>query len=215
MKPYKIPSPLPWLIILAVMIIAGTSCGIANKNRSSSYYSSDSTGTSVSRSAQTDQKDSTGKSDFKATQSEAKEVEYADGLEVNFKPGDSTSKTTGPVVITQDTSGTITIDPGGRQIQSIRDTKKRKNTETKQTTQQGSDSSHVIATQQKQQSDSSAGHVNKKAAESSAHTFRIQLPWYGYVIAGISILAVWFFWPYIRKAKSVVNIPYSNPTDKT
>ena len=217
MKSYKIPSPLPWLIILAVMIIAGTSCGIVNKNRSSNSSTSDSSGTHVTKEAESHTNDSTGKhiSDSSGTTKENGEYER----ETTTYEYDSLVSVPRPPKSPKDSGANKNLPDSMVRIPVKKTTtKERGRTEKMQTVDlKKVDTSHVANNQTKEKSDSNTGKEKKNLKIDNSHKFGIQIPWYGYVIGVVAIGGVWFFWPYIRGAKKVSDtvLPYSNPKDKT
>ncbi|MES2004350.1 MAG: hypothetical protein V4450_07500 [Bacteroidota bacterium] len=190
-----------YLFLLVMIVFCHCSCGIVNKNKGSKSSSSDSTGVSVKKETQVTSNDSGGKKTFENETKNEQSKEETGGLNLEFDNSDTT-KATGPIKISTDSAGNTVIDPGGRALKSVTDTRSKKTTTTKTEKQSGTDSTHVISKTETAKTDSSAANVKKKAAEETSHTFRFNpdLLWFLLIPAG------WLLWIYRKKIPFIKNL---------
>lgn len=187
-----------FMIVAIVMIM--TSCGIVNKNKGSKSSSSDSTGVTVKKETQIQSNDSAGKKTFENKTKTEQSTADSNGLKVEFYPGDSI-KPTGPVTISIDTAGYVVINPGGRPLKSITDTRTKKTTTTKTEKQAGTDSTHVGNRSENTKADSTGVGVKKNHQEDTSHTLRMPSPWW------LIIFPVgWLLWKFRKKIPFIKNL---------
>lgn len=212
MRNFRIPSPVPLLLLLAAIIIVGlASCGVTNKSRSTSSVNIDSSKTEVKKESQTVKADNTVKKESSETQNESGSVTDSGSVKAEFDLSD-TGKATKPVVISRDSAGNTVIDPGGRKLKSVTDTRKRTTAASSQKAKSGSDSTVNSVQVTKNVSDSNHTNLVKKAKETDSKTFRWQPPWYAYPLVIILAVVIWKFRLYRRNRPKPV-IPYSSPND--
>ncbi|MBI2283324.1 MAG: hypothetical protein HYU71_06425 [Bacteroidetes bacterium] len=212
MKSNNLPSPLPLLLLLtAILTIAFSSCGVTNKNRSSSSSQVDSSNTEVNKETDLFWSEAARKYGLTTKHSGFTFKIDSSYLKLRFYPSDSVNNT-GPVVISQDSTGKTVIDPGGRKLKSVEDSRKKTTATGNLNTSVGNDSTVTSYLASKTRSDSSSTTVSKKAKTTEAKTFRWQPPWYAYPLVIAALLAIWKFRLY-RRNKSEAVIPYSSPND--
>ncbi len=201
-----------WLVIAGIVSML-CSCGIVNKSKQRTYSSVDSSATHVTRSTADQVQDSANKKAYEQATENTVADESIGRVEVEF--GQDSVKPTGPVVISRDSSGNMVIDPGGRPVKKITDTRSAQKSTTTTTKNTGLDSTRVIKNEKTQSIDSSAGQVSKKAAASGSKVSRWQVPWYAWLILPVIGLIAWRYRLYQRKIDTATKIPYSSPNDNT
>lgn len=212
MRNYRIPSPFPLLLLLAAIIIVGlSSCGVSIKSRSTSTVNIDSSKTEVKKQSETVKADNTVKKESSESQNESGSVTDSGSVKAEFDLA-YTGKATKPVVISRDSAGNTVIDPGGRKLKSVTDTRKRTTAASSQKAKSGSDSTVNSVQVTKNVSDSSNTNLLKRAKETDNKTFRWQPPWYAYPLVIILAVVIWKFRLYRRNRPKPV-MPYSSPKD--
>jgi hypothetical protein len=218
-KEWKLPSPDLLLVILSLLIAFGltTSCGIVNKNKSSSSSNVDSVTAAIKKQSQKQSSDSANVKKTEKAESKQTENVQSNGLNLKFSTADS-QRITGPVIIKRDTAGNLTVDPGGRILESITDTKTHTQKRTSAKTEKVIDSGHVTRQAEKASVDSSGNiyHKDQKAAQSNVQRF--QIPWYAYILLPIVLFLIGYVvWKFglFKKKKQETLVPYSSPNDNT
>jgi hypothetical protein len=166
------------IILLALVVMWGSGCGVRNKNIQTYTQKVDSTFTQIKKETAQVTKDSA------KTSNNSEIKEYSSSFNIVFS---DTIKSDDPVVIEYDTIGRLVIHSGGRIIKSISTTKKIK--EVKQT----ADSDHVVNTSNLVKSDSTNIDLSKSVKSVSSKMFVFAIPWYAYVIGVVAIGLTWFF----------------------
>lgn len=104
-------------------------------------------------------------------------------------------------MIITDSAGNLSIDPGGRILESITDNRSKKTSSNKTEKNFAVDSNHVFDQRLFEESDSTHAEVKTAEKKDDSHTFRINIPWWVYVFAALSILIYWKIWPLIKRLK--------------
>lgn len=191
-----------------MLITAVCACGVVNKSKQASSSKTDSSGVITHNEATTQKLDSTGKKAILINTEEKKSSDTSHSLFILFNAGDSAFiRSYQPIKFFTDPAGYTIFDPGGRTIKSITDTRKKNITQSKTVTQAGSDSTHSVSNWTHVKGDSTGTHIKKEIEQSGSNVFRFQLPWYAYLIAGLLAIAIWQFWPYLRKKKNDPALP--------
>lgn len=211
MKPYRIPSPLPLLVLLAAILIAGlASCGVANKNRSSSTINLDSSASDLQKSSEVSREEkSIMRNAFEMGKNQFIHLDSG-SVRAEFDPSD-TARAVRPVIISRDSSGNTIVDPGGRKLKSVTDTRKGMTGSTRETARAGRDSTGSSVVVSKDKTDSSSTHLVKSTRSAETKVFRWQPPWYAYPLVILLALAIWKFRLFRRRPAPVM--PYSSPND--
>jgi hypothetical protein len=199
------------LLILSIMMLS--SCGIVSKSKLRTYSSLDSSATQVTRSTADQVQDSANKKAYEQG-TEVKVADEATGrVEVEF--AQDSAKPTGPVVISRDSIGNMVIDPGGRPIKKVTDTRSVQKSATTTTKNTGLDSTRVSKTQTTQKVDSMASSLKTETRTVQNKVSRWQIPWYAWLILPVIGLIAWRYRLYQRKIDTHPQIPYSSPKDNT
>jgi hypothetical protein len=191
---------LIWAFLMAMILLS--SCGVTKKNTQTFTEKVDSTFTQIKKEDNQVNNDTT---HVISLDNKTEEVKTdSSSLIVNFSDNtDSTAYTSIPVTIKTDTSGVITINPGGRKIKSITNTTKR----IKATNEaiKANDSTHVVSASNTHKIDSTKSDFTKNVNTNIVKKFSFQVPWYAYIILIIAGFLLWFFWGQIITAKKIVS----------
>ncbi|NCT92957.1 MAG: hypothetical protein GXC72_00910 [Chitinophagaceae bacterium] len=198
-------------LVLSLTILC--SCGIVNKSKQRTYSSVDSSATHVTRSTADQVQDSANKKAYEQATENTVADESIGRVEVEF--GQDSVKPTGPVVISRDSSGNMVIDPGGRPVKKVTDTRSAQKSATTTTKNTGLDSTRVSKIQTTQKVDSLASALKKEVRSAEKKVFRWQVPWYAWLILPVIGLIAWRYRLYQRKIDTATKIPYSSPNDNT
>jgi hypothetical protein len=189
-----------WLLISATMLFAlllsAEGCRPVKKDSSSEKAIKDTTSLSKSSSGQVVKSDSVSVDiNTQAAKSESKTTESG-SVTARFKDGSAASNA--PVTIRENADGSVTVDPGGRQLESVT-TRNRKQQQKKDST--GTQQKQVVKTGSidstyQSKVDSSAGHqVKVKATESVDR--KALFPWYVWLIGG-GVLLILLYLIFLR-----------------
>jgi hypothetical protein len=174
----------------ALLAILFYSCGISNKNISTSQIKTDSSATTVKKEEEVNSVDNSEKKAAVRTQLQKISTVKINGLQLRFsKLG--TKYITGPVVVTRDSAGGLSVDPGGRALKSISDTRQEERRSVNQVKDSTADSSHFHQQLEKRRSDSLAITLAKKVAAKSKDVTRIRIPFWVFAFLIITGIVIW------------------------
>jgi hypothetical protein len=181
-----------FLLILLLLCVILSSCGISKKSQNNYIDTIDSSFNKVKKDTEQTKKDS--------IRVEKKEAISQDAtmIKIDFQDSQNDSAAKNNVTIKTDTAGTLIINTGGKKIKSITATKKH--TELKS----DSDSTKVMASSQVQKIDSTKTDIKKNVKENTIKKYSFTVPWYVYIIIISAGFCFWFFYPNIMALKRVV-----------
>jgi flagellum-specific peptidoglycan hydrolase FlgJ len=227
-------------LITLQIVIACSSCGIANKSTHESEltekknFGSDSVNAKLKERQLEDQKS---KAESAASEKSASEgsdisIEFADESNGTNTPKKDSAGTkpaatdtgfvpagpTGKISIEKTPNGFV-IDPGGRKVKSVqlKDTKQTASKQESKSVQQ--DNTKLVEKTKDTTGVKKAGAEEKHVAQIDHSVFRLAPPWYAYLIVGLLIIAFirYRLWRKKKLSAAVKNItmPYSSPNDQT
>ena len=189
-----------FLTIMSIFAIAITSCGVTHKVVDKFQENVDSSFVRVKKDSIRLKVDSL----HEVTSDSSVQADLVDSttLMIDFEPSNDSTNFT-DVTIKKDTSGTITINSGGKKIKSIVSTQKK--TDSKKVSISGVDSTRVITVVNGNTIDSTKSRLVKNVVANKTSKFAFAIPWFVYVIVIVFGIVFWFLYPNIKAAKKIVN----------